>query len=371
MPSAPFDWVSLDFITGLPPSAHRNSIYDAILVIVDLFTKTALYIPTTKDLDVAGLAQLMWENMFSLYGIPNHLVSDCGSLFTSEYWATLCWTLTIQRHMSTTYHLQTDGQTECMNQVLEYYLCAYVNWHQDDWAQWLPMAQLAYNSSPHSVLGVSPVEALMGYNPNLCVNIKEPSNDMPSDPKQRAEELQKMRTFFSDRLQKAKNTMKDHYDKKRTLKTFNVGDYVLLWNVNLVTACPNSKLNDCYIGPFQVTSIHGQQAYSLRLPPQYRRLHNTFHVSLLEPYYQDTSKPALPGPVTVDDHEEWEVEKILDKRTLRGQTKYLVKWDGWPIDESTWEPAENVSHLTHHLREFEKGNTKRTSVRAQSKKQQH
>ena len=70
---------------------------------------------------------------------------------------------------STAYHPQTDGQTERTNQTLEAYLRSYINYKQDDWADFLPIAEFAYNNSVHSATTVSPFFANYGYHPRLTM----------------------------------------------------------------------------------------------------------------------------------------------------------------------------------------------------------
>ena len=64
----------------------------------------------------------------------------------------------------------------------------------------------------------------------------------------------------------------------------------------------------------------------------------------LEPYYEDTfGRNQPPPPVIVNNEEEYDVEKILDKRTYYGKIQYLIKWKGYPISESSWEPKSNLN----------------------------
>jgi hypothetical protein len=91
VPTGPFKTIIIDFITGLPAARHQNSIYDVILVVVDAYTKWALYVPCTKDIDVPELAELLFKIVFSKYGVPKRIVSDYRSLFTSTFWASLCY----------------------------------------------------------------------------------------------------------------------------------------------------------------------------------------------------------------------------------------------------------------------------------------
>ncbi|MBW0561442.1 hypothetical protein O181_101157, partial [Austropuccinia psidii MF-1] len=143
IPNGPWICLSMDFITQLPLS---NS-FDSILVIVDRFSKMAVFIPTMSSITSLDLAHLFIKNIFSKHGLPLSIVSDRGSLFVSSFWTNLCQQLKISRDLSTAYHPETDGQTERVNQILEQYLRMYVSYHQDDWNTWLPLAEFAYNNS--------------------------------------------------------------------------------------------------------------------------------------------------------------------------------------------------------------------------------
>ena len=65
---------------------------------------------------------------------------------------------------------------EHQNQTLEHYLCAYTNWHQDNWAHWLAMVQLVYNTTEHSATKLAPAVALKGFNPSLQINVNNPQH---------------------------------------------------------------------------------------------------------------------------------------------------------------------------------------------------
>jgi hypothetical protein len=123
----------MDMITGLPLSVDGDSkAFDAVLVIVDRFTKMAKYFPIRKTLDAAELADLFHKKIVCVYGTPASIVTDRGSIFTSQFWASLCFYMKARRRLSTAFHPQTDGQTERQNQTLEHYLRCYVNYRQDD-----------------------------------------------------------------------------------------------------------------------------------------------------------------------------------------------------------------------------------------------
>ncbi|MBW0565469.1 hypothetical protein O181_105184, partial [Austropuccinia psidii MF-1] len=118
IPNGPWIFLSMDFITQLPLS---NSFY-SILVIVDIFSKMAVFIPTMSSITSLDLAHLFIKNIFSKHGLPSRIVSDRGPLFVSSFWTNLCQQLKISRDLSTAYHPETDGQTERVNQILEQYL---------------------------------------------------------------------------------------------------------------------------------------------------------------------------------------------------------------------------------------------------------
>ena len=107
--------VSLDFITRLPMSNG----FDALLVVVDRLSKMAHYIPTTSDVNSKQLAKLFFDNIFRLHGIPDSIVSDRGTQFTSDFTRALAALVGIHQKLSTSFHPQTDGQTERINAIVE------------------------------------------------------------------------------------------------------------------------------------------------------------------------------------------------------------------------------------------------------------
>jgi hypothetical protein len=70
------EWVSMDFITDLPPSKWENRVYDSILVMVDMYTKFTVYYPCRKDMTAEDLAELIYTKFISHFGMPQNLVSD-------------------------------------------------------------------------------------------------------------------------------------------------------------------------------------------------------------------------------------------------------------------------------------------------------
>ena len=105
-------------------------------------------------MDVLG--QIYVREIARLHGVPDSIVSDRGSVFTSRFWKSLQKAMCTQLDCSSPFHPQTDGQTEQVNQVLEDMLRACVLDFQGSWEDHLPLVEFAYNNSYHSTIGMAP-----------------------------------------------------------------------------------------------------------------------------------------------------------------------------------------------------------------------
>ncbi len=156
----------MDFVTGLPVSTNwKGETYNPILVIVNRLTKIVHYKPIKATIDALGLAEVIIEVVVRHYGLPDSIVSNWGSLFTSKFWSSLCYFLGIKQRLSTAFHPQTDGQTNKQNSTIEAYLRAFVNFEQDDWARLLTMVEFTYNNAKNASTGHTPFELNCGYHP--------------------------------------------------------------------------------------------------------------------------------------------------------------------------------------------------------------
>jgi transposase InsO family protein len=121
--------IAMDFITDLPLSEG----YDQLWVVIDRFNKMAHFIPLkNKNKKAEDLATIFAREIWKLHSIPADIISDRDSKFTSKFWKSLISTLGIRRRMSTAFHLQTDGQTDRVNQIIETFLLSFVNLQQTD-----------------------------------------------------------------------------------------------------------------------------------------------------------------------------------------------------------------------------------------------
>ena len=344
-PQGPWQDIAMDFVVGLPPSrCAAGKPYDAILVVVDRYSKMCRYIPTRTEVDASQLATILIAEVFSKFGTPRSIVSDRGTTFTAKYWGTFCYYLTIRRCFSTAFHPQTDGQTERMNQTLECYLRCYVREEQDDWAQLLPGAEFAVNSAVSETTGKAPFDLVLLFTPSLHVNLGQQPLDSENiaakDSLQRVEQAaQRSRATWAD----AQQASKKYYDKKHKAREYQIGEKVLLSARNIRTRRTSAKLSDKFLGPFAITKRVGSNAYHLELPVKYERLHPVFHVSLLEPYHQRPGV-APPPPIDIEGEEHYEVERILGKIVRKsGEVFYHIRWKGCPPSDDSWEPAKHLA----------------------------
>jgi len=158
-------------------------------------------------------------------------------------------------------------------------------------------------------------------------------------------------------LEQAQERQKRYTNQHRHHIEFSVSDEVLLLAKNINTLvnwhCSIQKLVPKFIGLYKVAKVIPPMAYKLELPPSFK-LHPVFHVSLLKQYNRQNNYPIpQPPPLEIiNGQQEWEVEEILNKKTIRRKVFYLVKWKSYPLHEATWEPVENLENCDDLRRKF-------------------
>uniref|UniRef100_A0A803T7I9 Gypsy retrotransposon integrase-like protein 1 n=1 Tax=Anolis carolinensis TaxID=28377 RepID=A0A803T7I9_ANOCA len=346
-PSRPWEIISADFITDLPPSCG----FTTILVVVDLFTKLAHFIPCEGLPTAQETADLFLQHVFRLHGLPKSLVTDRGSQFTSRFWKALQKLLGIDSRLSSAHHPQTDGQTERTNATLEQYLRCYVNYQQDNWASLLPLSEFAYNNGVQASTKETPFFANYGFHPRFFPPVIETS-EVPA-AEDWLQELTAVQQLLLQQLEQAKEDYKRHADKHRQPgPEIKVGDRVFLSTRFLPSHRPCRKLDARFIGPYPVVAQLNPVTFKLQLPRS-MRIHPVFHRSLLLPadgVRPDVDRPA-PVPILVDGEDEFEVQDILDSRFHRRRLQYLIDWVGFGPEERSWEDASTV-HAPDLTRRF-------------------
>jgi hypothetical protein len=159
VPKWKWEEIGMDFVIGLPQTQKGN---DSIWVIIDRLTKVAHFIPVKTTFGGATLAWIYLKEIVRLHGIPQKIVSDRGTQFTSKFWMSLQQAISTKLDFSTAYHPQSDGRTERVNKVLEDLLRACVLTFDKSWESSLPYAEFSYNNNYQASIKMSPFEALYG-----------------------------------------------------------------------------------------------------------------------------------------------------------------------------------------------------------------
>ena len=131
------------------------------------------FVTTTEGTLVERLARLFRNNIWKLHGLPESVVSDRRPQFAAELTKELNRMLGIKTKLSTAFHLQTNGQTEQMNQELEQYLQFFVDHRQKNWLEWLTLAEFVINNKIHSATKVSPFIANYKREMRMGANIRK------------------------------------------------------------------------------------------------------------------------------------------------------------------------------------------------------
>jgi len=115
------------------------------------------------------------------------------------------------------------------------------------------------------------------------------------------------------------------------------------------------KFTECFVGPYKVKAIISNNAIELELSRMVK-IHPVVNVSRVQRYKLQVKeqRKEVPQSVVIEGEEEWEVEKIMNKRKVRGRDKYLVQWKGYTVEEDTWESKENLKNAMELVEEFKK-----------------
>ena len=345
----------MDFITKLPLAGK----YDTILTITDHdCSKAAIFIPCQETITAEGVAAAYLRYVYPRFGIPKKIISDRDTRFTSKFAKGLCKSLKIQQNISTAFHPRTDGQSERTNQWLEQFIRFFGDERQDDWHQWLPMAEFAHNRWPSATTKKTPFELIMGYTPQLEWSTRPCG--VPS-VEARLSEVEELRKIAEAQLEKAQQVMKIGNTGNKRFRPYQENDQVWIEGTNIKTLYPSAKLGPKRYGPFKVMKQLSNAVYQIEIPQQWK-IHNVFHANLITPYKEtELHGPNFtrPPPDLINGEEEYEVEKILRHET-RGRGRkmhFLVKWKGYPTSDNSWEPRENI-HAEELIKEFQKREAK-------------
>ncbi|GKB85313.1 putative reverse transcriptase domain-containing protein [Tanacetum coccineum] len=309
IPTWKWQRITMDFVTKLPKT---SSGHDTIWVILNRLTKSTHFIPTKATDSMETLTRLYINKIMSRHGVPISIISDHDSHFTSKFWQSMQSALGTQLDMSTTYHPETDGQSERTIQTLEDMLEACVIDFRKGWARHLPLVEFSYNNNYHANIKAAPCE----------------------------------------------RSAKEFCNVTRKPLEFQVGYHVMLKVLprkGVIRFGKRGKLNPWYIGPFKILKSVGPVAYKLELLEELSNIHSTFHVSNLKKCLSNESLIIPMKELRLDDKLNFveELIEIMDRevKQLRKSRIPIVKvrWNSKRGPEFTWEREDQIRAKYPHL----------------------
>ncbi|WVZ16861.1 hypothetical protein V8G54_009843 [Vigna mungo] len=340
VPTAVWEDLSLDFITGLPSSQG----FTVILVVVDSFSKGVHLGPLPQQYFASKVAHLFLDIICKYHGIPRNIVFDRDPIFISKFWRELFRLYGTRLRMSTSYHPETDGQTEVFNRVLEQYLRSFVHSNPSQWSKYLPLAEWSYNTSTHSSTGYSPFHIIYD----------KPAPSIPhyllgSSSVEAVDTLLASRQDLLAQLQrkllKAQANMKHYAYLKRRDISYEVGDLVYVrlrpYRQQSLSGSSYHKLSKRFYGPYKILARIGTVAFQLDLPPE-TKIHPVFHCSLLKRHHGPISDPT-PLPLEAFNQQPiFQPLAILNTRMDTSTDPQPKCWEEWAQLSSDYHLEDKV-----------------------------
>jgi hypothetical protein len=292
IPAQPWESIGVDFIGPLPESENRDGLFDSITVVIDLLTSMVHLIPSRTD----EIAELMFEAVYKLHGLPKNIISDRDVLFTSTFWQHLNKLVGTKLKMSSAYHPQTDGSTERANRTVTQMLRQCVDSKQKDWVSKLPAIEFAINSARSESTGYAPFFLNNGRMPRSMIwEYSGPEEFLGVRNFALQRKLALMQAHDSILAARVKQT-KDG-NKHRRPSPFKKGDlcYVSTKNITFPKGYAR-KLVPKYIGPYKILEDFKNESYRIDLPRhlKHRGIHDSFHASLLRIHLPNDDR-LFPG----------------------------------------------------------------------------
>jgi len=285
--------ISVDFVVDLPLSNDCKN----LLVITDRLSKGVI-LEACNDMSAEWVAETFIRRFYRLHGLPTAIVSDRGTQFVGSLWKRVCQLLKVVRRVSTAYHPETDGATERINQNVEAYIRTFTNYDQSNWANLLPMAELAINNHDAASTGVSPFFLSHGYHMEPLQLFEELGPEQPGkSPVQKADQIVRRMKEATEWAQMAMAVAQEAQEetsnrKRQQSYDFKEGDKVWLNLKNVRTDRPCKKF-DVKNAKYTILKKVSSHAFRLDTPPG---IHNVFHSVMLRPAAED----PLPSQRTID-----------------------------------------------------------------------
>ena len=388
-----FEQVAVDVLGPFPVSRKGNRY---VVVFSDMLTRfvEAFAVPSVE---ASVIARLLVDEIIARYGALKTLLSDRGTNFLSKLVAEVCKIFQIHKVNTSSYHPSTNGLVERFNSSLCQSISMYVAKDQKDWCEFIPLILFAHRTSVSDAIGDSPFYVLFGREPRLPIETKylpEVSDDVTTSVseyrKRIVEKVELAQKLAKENLHRSKQKMKEYYDRNSKQPVFEVGQRVWVYTPKTKKGL-SKKLLHRWFGPYRIVEQSSPVHYRLRTATN-KNVTFAVHANRMKPYYDPDLRPIDPPSVddpsepyleesdipedcfeveqsisagaqtsppdhaasqpqascepqqqiTVDNLTVFNAEKILKCRKQKGKNQYLVKWVGYPKNQATWEPEENI-----------------------------
>lgn len=321
------------------PPYQSTSSFNSVLLVIDRLRKYLILIAAKKEDTAEDTAKRFIDSVIRNQGVPQNLTVDRDKIWTSQFWKTLADQLNISMKYTTARHQQANGLAESSVKIVKQLLNVVLNEKSIDWTEALPIVQLVYNNTPHTVTGFSPFELTYGQDVNSLILPTTTSDHVPA-VKEITTQIKKITELAIKNIQHAQKQQASYYNRSRRNIKFEVGDLVLLERTGINVG---DRYTLPFIGPFPILDKDENNNYRLQLPPTFK-IHDYFHSSKLARYCPPTNQlqkqKVQPQPEFVGDDNsepEYEVQRIVKHRFRGGQKQYLTHWKGYDSSARTWE----------------------------------
>ena len=337
--------ISLDFLE-LP--AARSG-HDFLQVHIDLLTGRVWLVPTFKTATSETAARNFVASVFRDVGLPDVLVSDRDTRFTSAFWTGLHAALGASLIFGSPHHHNTTSKVERVNGVIADVLRSFTGERADDWPDFVPLVEFAINDSASPLgSGYTPFYADRGQHPRRPL-VPPAAPDSAGPGEAVADLMGRVTAEVRALLQERQDRRKEELDAHRRDVRFAVGDEVLL-DTEHAPLPSRSLLSPRWMGPFKVLACPAPNTYRLDVPATWR-VFPEFNVERLRPYLRGPAVPAPPA--AAGDPAAPAVQEILKFRMRYGRPHVLVRWAGRDASGDTWEPLERLPPCEAALITFE------------------
>jgi hypothetical protein len=304
------------------------------------------------------------NHVWKLHELSSTIISNRESQFISLVWKRICQMLKINVKLFTTFHSETDDQSEIVNQKIKRYLRNYCNYQQNDWSKWLSMIEFVFNAVISTFIELSIFMTNYEFESRMSFDSSD-SNDVARErlsvrervlTQKAVDTIDKMKSiweFIKKKLVNTQKSQKKYADQKRIISfDYVVEDIVWLFIKNIKTKRSFKKLNHKWIESYKVKKIL-KDVCQLNLS-SFMKIHDTFHTFLLRSAATNSLIKQIQQSslsIVMNEEKKYEANDILDSRYHYDKLQYKVVWIDH-FSNRAWYSTKNFEHSKNILANF-------------------